>query len=175
YDIGISDRDGEASIDVPTYRDIPVVRYDNSGSLGNGRNYYLAQLTMESPTSANRSTSRHVAIRSLDGLLVDRGTRIALIKCSATGFELQCMLGAEQILTREHPALFIDPCSDPDEPGTPMFQLTAYLGRLGYAPYLAKGGRLQPKTGRLTPGADGLFTQNLFFLTKEQVASVLDV
>lgn len=174
YDVAISDRDGEATIAVPTYREIPVVRYDSSGSQGKVRNYYLAHLRMESSSSADRRATR-VVTRSLDSLLGDRGTHIGLIKCSAVGFELQCMLGAERILTREHPALFIDPCSDPDEPGTPMFQLTEYLGRFGYAPYLAKAGRLQPKTGRLTPGADGLFTQNLFFLTKEQVASVLDV
>ncbi len=175
YDVAISDRDGEATLAVPTYGEIPVVRYDSSGSLGGVRNYHLAHLTMESPSSADRPATRHIATRSLDSLLGDRRMRIGLIKCSAVGFELQCMLGAERILSRERPALFIDPCSDPDEPGTPMFQLTAYLCGFGYAPYLAKAGRLQPKTERLTPGADGLFTQNLFFLTKGQVASAIDV
>ena len=165
YDMAISDRDGEASIVVPTYHEMPDVRFDNSGSLGRVRNYYAAHIAIEGVDRAPERNIATVPVRSLDSLFAADPARISLIKCDAEGFELQCMLGAKTILTRDRPVLFIELCSDPDEQGSPMWQLIEFLSGLGYSPYLFKDGKLQTRPA-------GMFVHDLFFLTEAQYASV---
>ena len=53
------------------------------------------------------------------------------------------MLGARTILERDHPALFIELCSDPSEEGSPDFQMTRYLRTLGYEPFVFADGILR--------------------------------
>ena len=165
YDAAISNRDGEAAIIVPTYQDIPDVRYDNSGSLGRVRNYYAAHLALGGDEPEPQRNTVTVPVRSLDRLFAVNPERISLIKCDAEGYELQCMLGAKTILMRDHPALFIELCSDPDEEGSPMWQLTEFLSGFGYSPYLFKDGKLQTRPARM-------FVKDLFFFTETQYALI---
>jgi FkbM family methyltransferase len=161
YDYAISDRDGKAEMVVPTYREIPDVRYDNSGSMGRVRNYYAAHLAAENTNKTGEHGKCSIPTRSLDSLFANNPARISLIKCDAEGYELQCMRGAKTILLRDRPALFIELCSDPDEMGSSMWQLIEFLREFGYSPYLYKDGHLQTRP-------KGMFVKDLFFLTDEQ-------
>jgi FkbM family methyltransferase len=143
YDCAVSEHDGEATIDVPTYAQMPDSR--DRGSLRSSRvpNYYAAHLRSGRSGVSGAGSSR-VQVRSIDSMFAADANRIALIKCDAEGHEYSCMLGARAILERDHPALFIELCSDPTQEGSQDHNMLIYLKDLGYAPFVFVDGSLRP-------------------------------
>jgi FkbM family methyltransferase len=163
YDCAISERDGEAMIEVPTYAEMPDRRYDNSGVFGQVRNYYGAHLSRDGTFGGVK-----INTRSIDSLFGASSRRISFIKCDAEGFELECIRGARAILERDHPALFIELGSDPDEEGSPTWQMTELLQSLGYAPYLFDEGKLKRRSSGSSPRLASFANVDLFYLTEAQ-------
>ncbi|HEY3874076.1 MAG TPA: FkbM family methyltransferase [Candidatus Kapabacteria bacterium] len=167
FDCAISDVDGTAMIEVPTYAESPNDQKDNSGAFGQVRNYYAAHIARESSDaheSSGRSNLRtSVTVRSLDSLFAADPSPISFLKCDAEGHEFECMRGAAAILERDRPPLFIELCSDPDEEGSGVSQMTAYLSRFGYQPYLYREGKWMERPA-------GTFVHDLFYLIPEQLA-----
>jgi len=166
HPFAISDSDGTATIEIPTFAETPSKKSVNSGSFGRLRNYYGAFLTRDNALTSNHD--RYVVeTRSIDSLFSTGSERISFIKCDAEGFEFECMLGAKALLERDHPALFIELCSDPEEEGTPTWNMTDFLAGFGYSPYLFEGGILQPRQRGSSARLPSLHDVDYFYLTLE--------
>lgn len=167
YPFAISDSDGTATIEIPSFAEMPTKGGDHKGSFGRSRNYYGAFLIRDNPSASDRDR-QVVTTRSIDSLFPRGSERISFIKCDAEGFEFECVLGAKTLIEREHPALFIELCSDPEEEGTPTWKMTDFLAGFGYSAYLFEGGTLRLRQRGISKRLPSLHNVDYFYLTPEQ-------
>lgn len=125
-----------------------------------GDNLYESHLGARDEKSA---TSRVVSVdvRRLDDILGPED-RASFIKVDVEGHEEQMIRGAESVIRRSHPALFIEMSDGLDVPGTPSYRLVEFMEHIGYQIYTPTGDAV-----RLRVKGDS--SVDYFFLTPQHV------
>ena len=102
-----------------------------------GENIYRARIEEQSQREGRKfSVTAQPLDRLLETLPYPVGSKkIDVIKIDVEGAELQCIRGALQIITRDHPALLIEVSDDPDDLNSDAFQLFSILSNVSYEPY----------------------------------------
>ena len=120
----MSDRDGSATMEIPTYR---------SGV----ENRYRAHIAKEGGTNSLRSVT--VLVRTIDSLLARDASVVSFVKIDVEGHESAVVRGGLATLHRFHPALLIEVSQDPDDSASDSFELFESLRQLDYCPYCMEG------------------------------------
>lgn len=131
FNCALSSREGAARMAVPEYED-------------GGRNYYESRV-MEPGEAGGAALTVTVRLRRLDELLFRTPPPVHFMKIDAEGHELEVLLGAEQIVRRDHPVLLIEVAGDPEAPGSSAQKLFQFLEQEGYRPHVLAGDRLEPR------------------------------
>jgi len=113
---------------------------------------------------------------TLDGLSAARGSpRVGLIKMDIQGAEWSALQGAQNLLTRDQPALFIELADEALAPwGVTGADVTHNLIQLGYRPHLVnRRGISTPRTeADIARLLDKTWYVDVLFLTPERAAAV---
>jgi FkbM family methyltransferase len=151
FNCAASDHDGTALMQVP--REAGV------------ENFY--QATIVPPRDVDRRL-RHLEVRlaALDTLLADLPEPITFIKCDVEGHEAKALMGARRLITRFHPAMFVELSGSPDDDTSAARDLVRWLETSGYGTYWLRGDELRRR-------ARGDRAVNYFFLTGNHVQRLL--
>ncbi|MEP2010827.1 MAG: FkbM family methyltransferase [Balneola sp.] len=134
YNNAISDHIGKALITVPIQSGV--------------RNYFRASISSQEDDDDQSIHSVPIETTTLDSLCLDHAEKISLIKCDVEGHELQCVLGAEQIVKSHSPAWLIEISDDPDKSASSSFQLFELMKKNRYRIFWFDGDILfERKTG----------------------------
>lgn len=149
YNLAISDDNRSVEMVIPCYA---------SG----GENFYEARIVprMDSPDLRRVE----VEARELDTLFGHLRS-IDFIKCDVEGHELNCLLGASEILRKAKPAWLLEISSDPDDGLSSAYQAFLLLEESGYEAYWYDGEHLRHRQS-------GDRSNNYFFLTRRHVAEL---
>ncbi|MBN2562059.1 MAG: FkbM family methyltransferase [Phycisphaerae bacterium] len=145
FNCGLSSVEERARMLVPAYA---------SGA----ENLYESRLVQGEASDAGRYVD--VQLRRLDDCLADTESAVDFIKVDVEAHELEMVRGAEDIIRRFRPALFIEVDGDPDAPETSAAELFRLLESCGYAACVQEGdsvalrrpGRRAPDYFFLQPG-----------------------
>jgi FkbM family methyltransferase len=145
----VSHSDGEVTMELPEY---------HTG----GTNFYQARVVTTGDHVVPDSRP-HLRVRAtkLD-TLVAAAKPVDFVKCDVEGHELECLTGAEMILTSHRPAWLVEVSGDPDEPGTNASRLFQLFAGHSYGPWWFDGRRLIERR----PGDRSV---NYFFLRPEHL------
>jgi FkbM family methyltransferase len=146
----ISEKIGIAEMEIPEY---------GSG----GESFYSARLVIDhNKTPSLRKYS--IATKTLDSLFSGWEREISFIKIDVEGHEWPVNRGAEKVISRFFPALFIEVTGNPEDRKTKAFQLFNHLINRGYSPYWYDGNELKAwsKGWKL----------NYFFLTEKHLGNL---
>lgn len=111
-----------------------------------GNNFYRAQIDLKQG-EATRSTKEYtVPMRCLDSLFLDVASKITFIKCDVEGHELAVVNGGAKFFGKSKPAWLMEVGGNPDDEGTPPYQLFRLMKEYGYQVYFFDGKvlRLRP-------------------------------
>lgn len=147
FNLAISDRCGTASMEVARYTQ-------------NADGSYFAKIVTD--TNASGLKTVQVNTTTLDLALSDVSCPARFVKIDVEGHELQCIRGAERVVSQFHPALFVEVLSDPDSQGSPAHTLFEILRARQYKAYSFEDGILQSR-----PQGDR--NVNYFFLRDEHL------
>jgi FkbM family methyltransferase len=124
FNCACSNREGTAVMQVPR----------EAGA----ENFYQASIVSVEDVD-RRLRQVEVRVTALDTLLGSGAVPITFIKCDVEGHEENALLGARGTITRYHPAMFVELSADPDEEGSPAFDLVRWLEQQGYGVYWLRG------------------------------------
>jgi FkbM family methyltransferase len=125
----ISEKIGIAQMEIPEY---------GSG----GESFYSARLVNRvNDTSSLRKYS--IVTKTLDSLFSDWEREISFIKIDVEGHEWPVIQGAEKVISRFLPALFIEVTGNPEDQNSKAFQLFNHLINKGYSTYWYDGKELK--------------------------------
>lgn len=143
----LSDHDGRVTMEIP--------RWDYGGE-----NLYMAQVVEDARPS--RSLRRlHITCKTLDSLLA-KTPPPSFIKCDVEGHELQCVMGARQVITQGHPMWLIEVSGGQDLQGSTGSAVYHLMKDFGYEPYRFDGSQVVKQS----PGEGSL---NVWFFTPAHV------
>lgn len=128
-------------------------------------NFYQASL-VSTPTADRNLRRFHVRLRTLDTLLAHITQPLTVIKCDVEGHESEALAGARGLITRFHPAIFVEVSGDPDDASSATGALVRWLEKEGYAAYWLRGAVL---VGR----ARGQHSVDYFFLTAAHLSRLV--
>jgi len=128
--LAVSDHPGKLTMEVPVNAD-------------GQEDYFLAKIV--SGEGDSRSRKVVVDVNTIDGLVAEGNLRVSFLKIDVEGHELTSLKGAKALFEKQQPALIIEVWGDPDNKDQPGIHTFAYLKSLGYAPYLWKEGKFQPR------------------------------
>lgn len=118
-----------------------------------GENIYRARIEERSEREGRKFSvtaqplDRLIETLPAPGVCIEIDTiKIDAIKIDVEGAELQCIRGALQTITRDHPALLIEVSDDPDDLNSDAFQLFSILSNLSYEPYGWDGNILKKRS-----------------------------
>jgi FkbM family methyltransferase len=147
--VAAGEHDGTATLHVPLLGATPL-----TGEASLDREFVADGRSVDYLPEARGRSVRiaevEVPVRRLD----DLGLEPDYVKVDVQGFELPVLRGLMETLARRRPVLLLE-----DSAQTP--EIRALLAPLGYAPFVYRGGRLDPYDGRPTV--------NLFLLPPELV------
>lgn len=111
-----------------------------------GNNYYRAQIDLKQGELRQAMKEYTVPMRCLDSLFLDVANSITFIKCDVEGHELAVVSGGAQFLRKSKPAWLMEVGGNPDDEGTPPYQLFRLMKDYGYQIYFFDGKvlRLRP-------------------------------
>jgi FkbM family methyltransferase len=132
-----------------------------------GDNIYRAQVVNGTAQMGDDQRRTIVPAVTLDELLSGE-TRVSFVKCDVEGHELNCLAGAEGVISTHRPAWLIEVWGDPDTPDSQAARVFPVLENQGYGVWLFDAGSLH----RRRPGER---TTNYFFLTESHVSRLRDV
>jgi FkbM family methyltransferase len=127
-----------------------------------GDNIYRAQVVKATARMEDDQRRTVVPAVTLDELLSGEA-KVSFVKCDVEGYELNCLMGAEAVISKHHPAWLIEVWGDPDTPDSQAARVFPVLERQGYGVWLFDAGSLH----RRRPGER---TTNYFFLTESHVS-----
>lgn len=121
---------------------------------------YFAKIVTD--TDASRLKTVQVNTTTLDLALKGAACPVRFVKIDVEGHELQCIRGAERVLSEFKPALFVEVLSDADSHGSPAHALFELLRVRQYKAYCFEDGILRSR-----PQGDR--NVNYFFLRDEHL------
>lgn len=145
----ISNRDGSALMEVPTYA-------------AGGENFYEAKI-IENKRTPDFLRRFKVDLKSIDSLFLNLRENISFIKCDVEGHEFAVFEGARGFMDRLRPAWLMEVTGDPDNQESDSSELFKRFKNLGYAPYWFNGETLDMRRA-------GDKSSNYFFLRSEHIA-----
>lgn len=137
-----------------------VPRYERGG----GANYYRASVS-HGASEGLRSVS--VRAETLDHILAENSGQVSFMKMDVEGHELECFLGAGELLTKHRPSILVELSGDPDLQGTQACQVFALLRGHGYQAYWFDGKALRRREA-------GDRSINYFFFQDGHLANLAD-
>lgn len=126
-------------------------------------NYYLARIKYSDASVTPVGTHFPVQAYTLDDLLAEDPVRVCLIKADVEMHELEMLRGAQVVLHRDHPAIYVEIQPDFVSKQSQRKEIIDLLAIEGYSPYWLNAERLMLWTPRAHPALD------LFFLTSDHV------
>ena len=81
-----------------------------------------------------------IELRTLDSVFASRNEKISFIKIDVEGHEEAVILGAQEMLNRWRPTLFIEVNENPDDAKSSAFRMFSFLQGLGYSTYVFRDG-----------------------------------
>ena len=107
-----------------------------------GRNLYESRIVNEGEGAGVLVRVERDTLDRLSGLW---GRKVSFVKIDVEGHELDVIGGAEKLLERDRPALFIEVSGNPDTISSPAAVMVQRLASLGYGVYCAPGGKLRER------------------------------
>jgi FkbM family methyltransferase len=132
--IAAGDADGEATLRVPVYGDLPLTGEASLSPDEDGGSYWV-----ETTAGENGGRLEHrevtVEVKRIDGL----GLEPDFVKLDVEGFELEVLRGMTETLARHKPVLLIEHAEE-------HAVVRSFLEQQGFAAQVFEGGRLVPFT-----------------------------
>ncbi len=149
---GVSDRGGEAVMEVPAYPD-------------GAENFYESHVVTSSQVSPSGKQIK-VRLKTLDEVVGETLSRVTFMKVDVEGHEEPALLGATRLLEQARPALLMEINHSLDQPTAATARMLARLDMLGYRAYLLEGTKLVERRA-------GQQAVDYFFLTSAHVSARL--
>jgi FkbM family methyltransferase len=137
-----------------------VVRMELPDFEDGGQNFYQARIVTPNPTRVGDG-GFCVESRTLDDLFARDKKPIHFIKCDVEGHELSAIEGAENIITRDHPAWILEVSGDPDRQDSIAHRVVELLSDYGYTAHWFDGNAIRERVA-------GDISVNYCFITDEQ-------
>ena len=115
---GVSDRSGDAVMEVPAYPD-------------GAENFYESRVVSAAQPGTNARAIK-VRLVTLDEVVGDSLPRVSFMKIDVEGHEESALLGAARLLEQARPALLVEINHSLDQPTAETARLLARLESLGY-------------------------------------------
>jgi FkbM family methyltransferase len=152
HDCGVSDRSGDAVMEVPAYPD-------------GAENFYESHVVTAAQLAENARAIK-VRLMTLDEVVGETLPRVSFMKVDVEGHEESALLGAARLLEQARPALLVEINHSLDQPTAETARLLVRLESLGYRVYVREG----TKVIRRRPGQRAV---DYFFLTSDHLSDRL--
>jgi FkbM family methyltransferase len=126
-------------------------------------NYYLARIKYSDASVAPIGMHVTVQTYTLDEVLAKNEARVCLIKADVEMHELELLRGAQIVLHRDHPAIYLEIQPNFASKRSQLEEIIDLLAVESYSPYYLNAGRLMLWTGGAHTALD------FFFLTSDHV------
>ena len=110
-----------------------------------GSNFYRAQIDQKPGDASGTVREYTVAMRCLDSLFLSVAEKVTFIKCDVEGHELSVVKGGTKFFEKSRPAWLMEVGGNPDEEGTPPYELFCIMRGYGYEVYFFDGNVLRKR------------------------------
>ncbi len=127
-----------------------------------GVNYYRAHISSDGDNTSSDTFS--VDAITLDSLIESQGidfAKISFIKVDVEGFELDCLKGSSQLLSKGNAVWLVEVAGSPDDTSSSASKLAEIFADQGYYPYINENGVLRERRS-------GDSAINYFFMRRKE-------